>query len=222
MKINGHTVGNDGIVYDPGSASWGYVGSMDNRVENNHSDERGALVTDKGRVVPIKNPAAGAVKTATRGGGSGPGAAAVVTAGPKSAGSGPGAAVVVTGPLKPKLKRNFTQLLLGTSGWSHDPGWSDTEEWEARYGEPGDWLGGVTLGVVDTIHNADRTLREMVGPGPAIPSQFVEAQPRFHEGWMTYDEGMTWEPIREGGNPATWSTGTGRNPHSRVITGGGF
>lgn len=173
-KIKGHTVGNDGIVYNPDTASFGYIASMDNRVTNNSSDERGALVTDQGRHVPIVGPnygdpslnygwnapASGAVHTGPGGGGSGPGSGVVATSDGQAAGSGPGARVVASGPLQSKLKVTHTQLLLGNTGWAHNPRWSDTAEWEERYGEPGDWLGGIVTMGVDLGHNADRLWKE--------------------------------------------------------------
>lgn len=117
--------------------------------------------------------------------GTGPGTTGVVGAG---AGNGPGSvAVVGEGVLAPKMKPTFTQLSLGRTGWSHDPDWSDTEEWEARYGEPGDWLGGIVTMGVDLGHNARRVFDQY--------SAYVQEQPpvRGGSGWERSGAADWWE-----------------------------
>lgn len=131
---------------------------------------QGSVVTDDGKLVLPKQPSQSAgrgngapaaaapgngavslgpgnpgVTTGGGGGGNGPGEA---SAGNKP-GAGPAAPVVTTGPLTVKTKNTATGLQIGLpGGWATNPKWSDTAEWEERYGEPGDWLGGiVTMGV---------------------------------------------------------------------------
>ena len=45
------------------------------------------------------------------------------------------------------------------TGFTSDPGTADAAGWEQRYGEPGDWIGGVYVMGADAIHNAKRALK---------------------------------------------------------------
>lgn len=80
-------------------------------------------------------------------GGDGAGSASVV-AGPQGARTtGPGSGITVTGggeagvgvggyvQLEPKMKKTHTQLVIGGKPVTHDPGWSDAEEAESRWGD---------------------------------------------------------------------------------------
>lgn len=61
------------------------------------------------------------------------------------------------GPMKIKVKDQATGGLVGGIYWEPSPWQSDVEEfWEPRYGEPGEWLGGIANIAVDLHHNAGR------------------------------------------------------------------
>lgn len=149
MKIGGHTVGSDGIVYDPDAGRHVYIGALDSRVENNHSDERGYLVTDQGRPLAIhrpgtamvnpgnggSGPASGYVTNGVGGnvagaGGTGPGAPGVVTGGANSGGAGSGSLMVgIPEALIPKdtqLKRIGVGGQQESLGAISDLGWART------------------------------------------------------------------------------------------------
>lgn len=157
-----------GQVYDRTTGTWAGE-NQGNLGDDRSSPGRGTFVIHDANgpvgvhLAPARQVAAGAVETVPGGAGSGPGAAAVGAvvpgvgaAGTRGGGTGPGSSGAVTGPLQPKLKPTHTQLLLGGTGWNHDPDWSDTAEWEERYGEPGDWLGGIVTMGVDLGVNARR------------------------------------------------------------------
>lgn len=90
----------------------------------------------------------------------GAGQAQVVMGGPASAaGGGAGQRVVVSGaPLTTKVKGD------ATGGWAGlnvlpNPWFSDVENWwEPRFGEPGEWLGGIVNIGADGVFNAGRAL----------------------------------------------------------------
>ncbi|QCS37243.1 hypothetical protein [Tortoise microvirus 74] len=125
---------------------------------HNPGDSGGTGSVSQGHV------ASGPVADPVVAGGTGAGAGVANTSGPASGGSGPGSPAVVSGDkpgkggaLEPKRKATHTQLQIGLpGGWTHNPNWSDTAEWEERYGEPGDWLGGIVTMGVDVGHNAKR------------------------------------------------------------------
>lgn len=137
VKIQGHTVGNDGVVYNPDTASFGYVGGLDSR----NTEERRQEYIDAYKPVTggpgIRDP------KATAKAGSGPGAARVGG----NSGSGPGSAAVISSPvsrgsqlratvfLDPKLKETYGQLVIGGNRVAHNPGWSDAGEAEERWGD---------------------------------------------------------------------------------------
>ncbi|MBU1335209.1 MAG: hypothetical protein KJ944_19375 [Alphaproteobacteria bacterium] len=205
-KIKGHTVGSDGIVYNPDTASFGYVSSMDSRNENNSSDERGALVTDQGRVVPVHNVAALTVSTSGSGSaGSGPGAVAVATA-PGGGGSGPGAAGAGVsavpgaggGKLKSKLQVTHTQMMVGGNLLSHDAGWSDAGEAEERWGEgeflSPSWFYAWGVSGADVLKNLGSAFPAVKPPEDAV---------RLQERDAAYDLAF---PGRVGTDGVTWRT----------------
>lgn len=49
----------------------------------------------------------------------------------------------------------------GTPWWHVDPAQPDASAFEERYGEPGDWVGGVWNAGVDALHNAKRAEKEL-------------------------------------------------------------
>jgi len=73
-------------------------------------------------------------------------------------GSGAGAGAVVTPPppLKVVINDEGTGLLLGGNWWKSNPYWSDANEWENRYAEPGEWVGGLALMAADGWYNLQR------------------------------------------------------------------
>ncbi|QMV02144.1 hypothetical protein GHV40_11930 [Devosia sp. D6-9] len=98
-------------------------------------------------------PAGGAGASQT----AGPGNARVGTSGASSGvGSGAGAGAVVTGPLTVKVNDEATGLLLGGGWWKSNPFWSDANEWENRYAEPGEWVGGIVTMGADVLYNFAR------------------------------------------------------------------
>lgn len=123
----------------------------------------------------------------------GPGVPAVAVGKPVPV-LGAGAAAVATGPLKIKVKQTATGIVTGKWPWSVSPGWSNTDQWEERYGEPGDWLGGLVTMGADLGYNL-KLAYDAARPGwaSATPADKQEEQPRYYDGWVTYDEGSTWE-----------------------------
>lgn len=138
VKIQGHTVGNDGVVYNPDTASFGYVGGLDSRnTEERRQEYLDAYkpTTDGTGVVNPKGvPVKAGPGSPRQGGnpGSGPGAETVRTR-PASAGSQ--LKVSVPGPLKPALNPEVTQVMAGGDWWMPNPWFSDAQEWTTRYGE---------------------------------------------------------------------------------------
>lgn len=51
-----------------------------------------------------------------------------------------------------------TPLMIGGNQMRMDRGWSDASQWEERYAEPGEWLGGLLLMGADAWHNAGNGL----------------------------------------------------------------
>ncbi|MHA6692271.1 hypothetical protein [Devosia sp. A449] len=201
------------MTYNPDSADWDYTPAG----TGSNSDSGGrevAFYTDNAKPVytnsaPVNQVSAGQVQTGPGGGGSGPGAGGVAT-GAGGGGNGPGSAAVVAGPLKPKLQNTTTKLMVGTDQWEANPYWSNADQWEERYGEPGDWIGGVVVGVADVVHNVRRGAGWLAQEAPrwngAIPSSIVGPDPVYHNGWVSYDERASWERA-PAGSPADqyWS-----------------
>lgn len=82
-------------------------------------------------------------------------------------GSGPGSKLVLfmgEPPLKPKTKDTATGGYAGIE--VHPNRWfSDVEEWwEPRYGEPGEWLGGIVNIGADAVSNTWRIGHDVLGP----------------------------------------------------------
>lgn len=154
--IKGHTVQSDGMVYDPDSAGWGYVPS-DYRAVSSENPQHAVYVAP-----PSKPQAAAAtVSKGPGGGGAGPGSATVKnTTAARAAGSGAGSRLVVSmgEALTPSMSTKATELMVGGDWWKSNPWFSNTEEWEARYGEPGDWAGGVVVFGGDVVYNTGRFL----------------------------------------------------------------
>jgi len=105
---------------------------------------------------PVAASGSGAPKS------SGPGNEVVtqgpVTPGRPAGGSGAGSRLVVSGgdaPLKATMKDTATGGYAGVQ--IHPNRWfSDVQEfWEPRYGEPGEWLGGIVNIGADGWHNSD-------------------------------------------------------------------
>lgn len=139
-------------VYDRTTGTWAETGSPS---YSGDGVGRGTLVIHDANgpvgvhLAAVNRPAAGYVSTGS--GGSGAAAGVVETNGAGSAGTGPGAASVVTGgPLKPKMKPTTTSLMIGAPV-TPNPWFSNADQWEERYGEPGDWLGGVVVAGADVL-----------------------------------------------------------------------
>lgn len=126
---------------------------------------------------------------------------------------GPSSAAVVTGPLKPVLDDEVTSLMIGGDWYKSNPWFSDVgKAWSDRLGEPGEWLGALVTIPADLIYTGGFWTGEAAKAAPswngATPSQFNEAQPVYHDGWVSYDEGGTWEkaPSNSPANEArNWS-----------------
>lgn len=115
------------------------------------------------------------------GGTAGPGAAVVTTAKPKAQpttgkppgkpmniGVGPGNPFVGPAPLTPGKKDKATG---GYAGFEIHPNpyFSNVEDfWETRYGEPGEWIGGILNVGADLIYNAPGAINSM-GINPSTP-----------------------------------------------------
>ena len=149
------------------------------------------------------------------------GAATPVVVTPGGAGTaGPGVPAVAVpqwtpdptqaAPLEVKTKTTATGLVLGMTGWLSNPKWSDADQWEQRYGEPGDWLGGIVTMGADLGYNAKKYVDYIASQAPtwagALPSDIQEPDPIYHDGWVSYDERQTWERA-PAGSPAAdyWS-----------------
>jgi hypothetical protein len=125
---------------------------------HNPGDHGGTGSVSQGHV------ASGPVADPVVAGGSGPGAGTANTDGPGSGGTGPGSAGVVApaAPLKAKMKSTTTQIMFGVP-IVPNPWVSNTDQWEERWGEPGDWLGGIAVGAADMLFNAGRALDHATG-----------------------------------------------------------
>lgn len=132
----------------------------------------------------IRTTGPGSSSSKTKGGsaGSGSGASGVAT-GPRAGGSGAGSSLAISGPLEVGIKDSATGILTGGGWWHSNPWWSDTEEWEARYGEPGDWLGGVVVAGADLAFNVARGIDHATG------SNIVE--PARRDKPIQYGDGLT-------------------------------
>jgi hypothetical protein len=111
----------------------------------------------------VGNPLAG---QGGKAGGSGPGAGVVSYGGASPGGAGPGNAAVAQrpgggsltlgGPLSTKIKMTATGGYAGIPVLPN-PFFSDVENWwEPRYGEPGEWLGGIANIAADGVWAAGR------------------------------------------------------------------
>lgn len=106
---------------------------------------------------------------------SGPGNEATAT-GPVQPGKAPGGAgagsrLTFSGPLAVEVKEEATGMLLGGPWFQPNPWWSNTDQWEERHGEPGDWIGGfVTMGA-DAVFNAARAVDAVTGTRIVDPSR---------------------------------------------------
>lgn len=134
-------------------------GSSDHSVSSGQtagdSDKQGGASASVQRVVasvPTAGPGSPAVATARSVPTRGPGAFAF--------GVGPVSHVAVSDlpPLEMGHKDSGTNILAGGDWWQGNPWWSDTEEFEARYGEPGDWVGGIVVFGADLTFNAARAV----------------------------------------------------------------
>lgn len=155
-----------GQVYDRTTGTWvgETQGSVGDGVDRSVDASRVKIWhgTDGPVGVQLLTPTPGGVanpgvSTGGGGGGVGPGSAAVATE-KGGGGAGPGSAAVMTGPLEPKMQKTTTKLMVGTDQWDANPYWSNADQWEERYGEPGDWLGGVAVAASDVVWNAGKVL----------------------------------------------------------------
>lgn len=62
-----------------------------------------------------------------------------------------------------EYSKSVHELNTGGLSWESNPWWSNTEDWEIRYGEPGEWLGGLVVFGADLAWNMDRFYKG--GPG---------------------------------------------------------
>lgn len=191
-----------GRTYNPDSAGWDYTPT---RTDSEGNEQSPSFFTDTGKPVytnqaPVLTNGAGATGVAPSAGkpvSTGPGAAGAETG--KAAGPG-----VVEGDLKPVMKPTITQLKLGGDWWVSNPRWSDADEWEGRYAEVGELLGGAAVLGADIGYNARRGVQYLMDNvlPMGIPSAVREPQPEYSpDGWVSYDEGTSWEPQ---GNSSTW------------------
>lgn len=99
-------------------------------------------------------------------------------------GIGPGAlGIPATAPLKPKIKDVATG---GFAGWQIEanPWFSDVENFgEPRYGEPGEWLGGLVNMGADAVWNAGRAWNATGRPGDI--GSTVDRLQRNLGGWIS-------------------------------------
>lgn len=102
------------------------------------------------------------------------------------------------GPLKLSIKDKATGLLIGGHPSPVNAGWSDTEEAEARYGDSEflspTWFYSWAVTGADLGRGARDWLdAQLEQAGPTNSNPVYEPQPRWADGWVTYDEGQTWE-----------------------------
>lgn len=62
------------------------------------------------------------------------------------------------GPLRPKMEPTVQELLLGGMKIQPKRNTSNAEEWEIRYAEPGEWVGGIVVMAQDAGHNLALTI----------------------------------------------------------------
>lgn len=62
-----------------------------------------------------------------------------------------------------------------------DPSHADTEHIETRYGEPGDWVGGIKTGIVDFHHNLKRN--KLYGPAYRKITDAASSSSKFLDTW---------------------------------------
>lgn len=90
-------------------------------------------------------------------------------------------------------------------GITPDPATADAAMWEQRYGEPGDWIGGVYVMGADAIHNAKKKL-EAVGKEWAKPAPLPEDS-YLRQGARWLDKSLGLQNPKKGGRvapPSTW------------------
>lgn len=136
----------------------------------------------------------------------------VVTQGPvkpgkPAGGKGAGSRLTITGPLKPGFKDTATGGYAGVK-FEPNPWFSDVEEWwEPRYGEPGEWLGGIVNIVSDGAFNSARFVDHATGSrivtgergSPAPPSGgFPAVRDAFERQFNLWDRQLheTFSPSR--------------------------
>lgn len=150
-------------------------GSSDHSVSSGQtagdSDKQGGASASVQRVVasvPTAGPGAPAVATSRSVPTRGPGAFAF--------GVGPVSHVAVSDlpPLDMGYKDSGTELMLGGDWWKGNPWWSDGEEFEARYAEPGEWLGGLLVIGADLLFNVGRAVDAVTGSRITDPSRDVQ------------------------------------------------
>lgn len=120
------------------------------------------------------------------------------TAGPGNVSGG--LAALPQGKLKEVMKPDVTSLKLGGNWWHANPWWSDADEWEGRYAEPGEWLGGVAVLLADTAYNTWRLGNE--GIGPAIGTGVYRAEQGIGT-WITERQSAVTAPIPKQ-EPVNW------------------
>lgn len=171
---SGKNVAGGGQVYDRTTGTW--EGSTKGSVgdgKNHHQGGETKVWRDANGIVGVERVGnqvlqkaqtggSGSLRVSTPGkpaagaGGRGAGSHMVSTGG---GGSGPGSAVVTSGghfgnKLKTKLQDDNTSLLVGGIYIEAPPGFSNADQWEELMGEPGDWIGGIVVGVGTAYHNA--------------------------------------------------------------------
>jgi len=153
----------------------------------------------------------------------GPGNARVGTSGASSGGvgSGAGAGAVVTGPLKVKINDEATGLLLGGDWWKSNPFWSDANEWENRYAEPGEWVGGIVTMGADGLYNFAR------GVDYFFDTRLSSGKPTGVLGEAMKSSPGAWPEISQQINDWFWPAVSGRDgvvdgQQTVIRTGGGF
>lgn len=139
---------------------------------------------------------------------------------------GPGNRVVVVGgsaPLGTKIKDTATGGYAGLQVLPN-PWFSDVEEWwEPRYGEPGEWLGGIVNIVADGLYTAAR------GADAGFGTRITTEQKGSGSGWSDWMERNLSQPNGQRASDAferqfsTWD----RHLHemlngSQPYVGGGF
>lgn len=196
-----------GQVYDRTTGTWlgetkGSIGDG----KNHHQGGTTKVWTDANGVVGVQQLTTPVLQKAGSAG-TGPGRSGlgtsrtVGTGAPtvgRPVGRGPGNSGVTTGPLTPVLDDEVTSIMIGGDWYKSNPWFSDVgKAWSDRLGEPGEWLGALVTIPADlawtSIKGAEWAASESPNWNGAIPSPFVEAQPRYHDGWVTYDEGDSWE-----------------------------